>query len=56
MPMKVLAVKIRKQFQVMDQTIEPKQYDEQTLDEIFFSGILLSYTSTLPIRWISFFW
>lgn len=56
MPMKVMAVKIRKQFQVIDQTTEPKQYDAQTLDEIFFSGILLSYTSTLPIRWISFFW
>ena len=25
-----MAIKIRKQFQVIDQTIEPKQYDEQT--------------------------
>ena len=31
MPMKVMAVKIRKQFQVIDQTIDPKQYDEQTV-------------------------
>ena len=31
MPMKVMVVKIRKQFQVIDQTIDPKQYDEQTV-------------------------
>lgn len=34
MPMKLIAIKIRKQFQVIDQTIEPKQYDEQTVYEI----------------------